>query len=81
LRESPGRESEGQVGSGRVDILQGESLKGTGAGRPHVPQDKLVGKAAGLAEQGALAGTQEKKDGLPFIEESAGDSRGVQGSR
>jgi len=34
-----------------------------------------------LAEQGALARTQEKKEGLPVLEERAGDSRGVQGSR
>jgi len=32
-----------------------------------------------LAEQGALAGTQEKKEDLPLMEERSGDS-GVQGS-
>jgi len=41
---------------------------------------QLVGKTSGLAEQGALAGTQIKKKGLPPMEERAGDSRGVQGS-
>ena len=35
---------------------------------PHVPQDKLLGKATDLAEQGALAGTQKKKEGLPLVE-------------
>ena len=39
-------------------------------------QDKPVGKTTGLAEQGVLAGTLEKKDGLPPMEERAGDSRG-----
>jgi len=48
--------------------------------RPHVPQDEPVGKTTGQAEQGALSGTQEKKEGLPPTEERAGDSRGVQGS-
>jgi len=57
LREIP----EGQRGPGRLDILQGGSLQGTGAGCPHVPQDEPVGKTTGLAEQGALAGTQEKR--------------------
>jgi len=57
LGESP----EGQSGPGRLDFLQGGSLKDTGAGCPHVPQDKLAGKMTGLAEQGALAGTQEKR--------------------
>jgi len=46
-----------------------------------VPQDELAGKIISLSEQGALAGTQEKKEGLPPMEERAGDSRGVQGSR
>jgi len=45
-----------------------------------VPQDELAGKMTGLAEQGALAGTQAKKEGLPTMEERAGDSKGVQGS-
>ena len=70
----------GQRGSGRLDILQGGSLKGTGAGCPRVPQGKLAGKTTILPEQGALAGTQEKKEGLPLMEERAGNSRGVQGS-
>jgi len=80
LRESLGREPEGQRGPGRLHILQGGSLKGTGAGCPHVPQDEPAGKMTGLSEQGALAGTQEKKEGLPPMEEKAGDSGGVQGS-
>jgi len=47
----------------------------------HVPQDEPAEKTTGLAEQGALAGTQEKKDGLPLMEAREGNSRGVQGSR
>jgi len=77
LGESP----EGQSGPGRLDILQGRSLKGTGAGCPHVLQDELVGKMTSLAEQGALAETQVKKEGLSPTEERAGNSRGVQESR
>jgi len=46
-----------------------------------VLQDEPEGKMTGLAEQGALAGTQEQKEGLPPMEEREGDSRGVQGSR
>jgi len=46
-----------------------------------VLQDELLGKTTRLAEQGALAGTQEKKEGLPPMEERAGDLRRVQGSR
>jgi len=38
-----------------------------------VPQDESSGKMTGLAEQGALAGTQKKKEGLPLAEERAGD--------
>jgi len=38
-----------------------EILKGTGAGHPHVPKDEPAGKKTSLAEQRALAGTQEKK--------------------
>jgi len=45
-----------------------------------VPQDKPMGKTIGLTEQGALVGTQEIKEGLPPMEERAGDLRGVQGS-
>ena len=52
-------------------ILQGGSLKGTGAVCPHVLQDKPAGKTTSLAEQRALAGTQEKKEGLPPMEERA----------
>jgi len=72
--------AEGQRVPGRLDILQRGSLKGTGAGCPHVLQDQPAGKMTSLAEQGGLAGTQEKKEGLPPMEERAGDSRGVQGS-
>jgi len=36
-------------GPGRLDILQGGSLKGTGAGCPHVLQDKPAGKTTSLA--------------------------------
>jgi len=46
-----------------------------------VPQDEPAGKMTNLAEQGALAGTQEKKEGLIPMEEKAGDLRGLQGSR
>ena len=45
-----------------------------------MPQDEPVGKMTGLAEEGAFAGTQEKKKGLPPMEERAGYSRVVQGS-
>jgi len=45
-----------------------------------VPLDEPVGKTTGLAEQRALSGTQEKKEGLPPMEERVGNSRGVQGS-
>ncbi|KAK4818656.1 hypothetical protein QYF61_017264 [Mycteria americana] len=38
-----------------------EGLKGAGTGCPHVLKDELVGKKTSLAEQRALAGTQEKK--------------------
>ena len=75
-----GESLEVQRGPGRLDILQGGSLTGTGAGCPHVPQDKPSGKMSGLAEQGVLVGTQEKKEGLALMEERAGVSRGVQGS-
>ena len=76
-----GESPEGQRGPDRLHILHGGSLKGTGAGCPHVPQDELAGKTTGLAEEGALAGTQEKKEGLPPIEERTANSRRVQGSR
>jgi len=45
-----------------------------------VLQDEPAGKMTRLAEQGALAGAQEKKEGLPPMVERAGDSGGVQGS-
>jgi len=66
---------------GGLDIFQGGSLKGIGEGCPHVPQDDPAGKMTSLAEQGALTGNQEKKNGLPPMEERASDSRGVQGSQ
>jgi len=44
-----------------------------------VLQDEPAGKMTGLAEQGALAGTQGKKEGLSPMEERAGHSRGVTG--
>jgi len=40
-----------------------------------VPQDEPPGKTTDLAKQGVLAGTEEKKEGLPLMEERAGDSR------
>jgi len=45
-----------------------------------VPQDELSGMTTGLAEQGDLAGTQEKKEGLPPMEERTGGAKGIQGS-
>ena len=60
--ESPlGEYPEGQRGPERLDILQAGSLKGTGAGCPHVPQDEAARKTTVLAEQGAFVGTQGKK--------------------
>jgi len=44
-----------------------------------VSQDELVEKTIDLVDQGALAGTQEKKEGLPPMEERVDDSKGVQG--
>jgi len=44
-----------------------------------VPKDEPVGKKTGLAEQRALAGTQEKKESLCPLEEEAGHSGGLQG--
>jgi len=43
-----------------------------------VPKDELAGKT-GLAEQRAVAGTQEKKESLWPLEEGAGHSGGLQG--
>ena len=71
-----GGSSEGQESPGRLDILQGGSLKGTGAGCPHVMKDKPVGKKTSLSEQGALAGTQDKKESLCPLEDVAGHSGG-----
>jgi len=79
LSESQGESPEGQRGPARLDILQGGSLKGTGAGCPHVSQDKSMENMTDLVDQGALAGTQEKKESLSLMEERADDSRGVQG--
>jgi len=75
-----GESLEEQRGPGRLDILQGGSLKGTGAGCPHVPQDEPSVKMTCLAQEGAFAGTQEKKEILPVLEEGAGNSSRVQGS-
>ena len=36
-------------------------------------QDEPTGKMTSLAEEGVIAGTQEKKEGLPLIEKKAGD--------
>ena len=44
-------------------------------------QDEPEGKATGLADQGVLAETQEKQEHLPPMEERAGYSGIVQGSR
>jgi len=43
LRRSLGESAEEQRGPGRLNILQGRSLKGTGAGCPHVPQNEPAG--------------------------------------
>jgi len=56
-----GGSPKGPMSAGRLDILQEGNVKGAGAGHAHVPKDKMVGKTTGLAEQGALAGTQEEK--------------------
>jgi len=69
----------GPKSSGRLDNLQEGSLKDAGAGHPHVLKDKLVGKKTGLAEQRAMAGTQEKKESLCPLEEVEGNSGGLQG--
>jgi len=55
---------EGERSPGKLDILQEGNLKGSGAGHPHVPKDKPVGKMTRLAEQRTLAGAQEKKESL-----------------
>lgn len=51
--------SEGQMSPGRLDVLQEQNLKGSGAGCPHVPKDKPTQRMTDLAEQRTLAGTQE----------------------
>jgi len=48
----------GQRGSGSLDVVQGGSLKGTQEG---FPQAEPAGEMTSLAEQGALAGTQEER--------------------
>jgi len=81
LVESPlGENPDGQRGLGRLEILQEGSLKGTGAGCPHVLQDERAGKRTGLAEKAAFPRTQEKREGLRLLEERVGNSRGLQGS-
>jgi len=42
-----------------------------------VLKDELAGKKTSLAEQRALAGTQQKKEILRTLEEGAGDSIGI----
>jgi len=49
---------------GRLNILQEGDLKGAGAGHHYVLEDELVGRRMGLAEEGALAGSREKKESL-----------------
>jgi len=73
VKKVPWESPKGQSRPGRLDTLQGGSLKGTGADCPHVPREEPAGKTTSLAEQGALAGTQEKKDGLPPMEEREDD--------
>ena len=46
-----------------------------------MPKDKAVGKKTSLAEQRALAGTQEKTESLRPLEEGEGNSGGLQGCR
>ena len=53
------------------NTLKGSNFKGTGAERPQVVEDELMGKEAGLAEQRPLAGTQEQKESLWSLEEWA----------
>jgi len=55
-------------------------LKAQDQAVPHVLQVKPTGKTTVLAKQGALAGIQKKNEGLPTMEERAGNSTGVQGS-
>jgi len=69
---------ERQRSPGRLDTLPGGSLKGTGAGCPHVPKVKLAGKKTVLVEQRALSGTQQKNESLSPLEEGAGNSGGPQ---
>ena len=45
-----GDSPEGQRSPGKLDILQERNPKGTRAGCPHVPRDKLAGKKANLTE-------------------------------
>ena len=80
LADSPLRGSaEGKRSPGRLDTLQEGNLKGAGAGRTHVQKEGPAGEKTGLAEQRALAGTQETKESLWPLEEGAGNSGGLQG--
>ena len=63
-----GETAGGQRGPGRLDVLQGGSLKGTGEGGPLVPQDELAGKTTGLAEEGVSTGTHKKRRVYHFRE-------------
>jgi len=64
-----GESAEGQRSPGRLDIIEGGSLKGTEARGPYVLQDEPAGKMTGLAEKAALAGSQEIKESLPPMEQ------------
>lgn len=49
-------------GSRKAGHNEEGNLKGTGARHLYVPKDELLGKKTFLAEQGAFAGTQVKKE-------------------
>lgn len=54
------------------------SLEGAEVGHTHGPNDKLVGKKAGLAEWRDLFAAQGRKERLWSLEEEAGHSGGLQ---
>lgn len=58
---------EGQSCPGKLDIVHEGNLKGTQGGCPHVMKDSPVGKKTSLAEQTALAGTQEEDEFMNFF--------------
>ncbi|KAM9600796.1 uncharacterized protein ACIBXB_004039 [Morphnus guianensis] len=70
----------GKRGPGGMDVLQEGNLNGSGPGYSPVPQVKPPRKTTGLAERGAFARNQEKKESLSSLEERAGNLGGVQGS-